>query len=89
MRANPIAFELSLGTTYVRLSNTRLIADVTLVNNTAGRTLYVSTDGGATRGSMPPNVPIRLEGVDLNSVFVAANSAGTVLGVIGNSSRGI
>lgn len=85
MSANPIAFELSLGTTYVRLSSSRLIANVTLVNNTAGRTVYVSTDNGVTRGSMPPNVPVRLLGVDLSTVFVAANSSGTVLGVIGNS----
>lgn len=85
MSANPIAFEFSLGTSYVRLSSTRLIADVTIINNTAGRTVYVSTDAGSTRGSVPPNVPVRLQGVDLNSVFVAANSSGTVLAVIGNS----
>ena len=85
MAANPIAFELSVGTTYVRLSSSRLVADVTLVNSTAGRTIYVSTDNGTTRGSLPASVPLRLEGVDLNAVWVAANSAGTILGVIGNS----
>ena len=85
MPANPIAFELSVGTTYVRLSASRIVADVTLVNNTAGRTIYVSTDNGTTRASLPASVPMRLEGVDLNAVWVAANSAGTILGVIGNS----
>jgi len=83
--ANPIAFEMSIGTSYVRLSSTRLIADVTLINTTTGRTVYVSTDNGSTRGSVPPNVPVTLRGVDLNSVFVAANSSGTVVAVIGNS----
>ena len=82
---NPIAFELTLGTGYVRLSSTRLIADVTLINNTAARTVFVSTDNGTTRGSLPTNVAISLRRVDLNAVWVAANSSGTLLAVIGNS----
>ncbi len=85
MPGNPIAFELTIGTTYVRLSGSRLVVDVTLVNNTAGRTMYVSADAGTTRCSLPAHVPVRLEGVDLNAVWVAANSAGTLLGVIGNT----
>ena len=85
MTANLVAFELSVGTTYVRLSGSRLIADVTLINNTASRTIYVSSDGGTTRASLPTNVPIRLEGVDLNAVWVASSSLGTLLSVHGNS----
>ena len=85
MTANLVAFELSVGTTYVRLSASRLIADVTLINNTASRTIYVSSDSGATRASLPTNVPIRLEGVDLNAVWVASSSLGTLLSVHGNS----
>ncbi len=85
MAANPIAFEVTLGAAYVRLSATRLIADVTLVNNTAARSVYVSTDNGTTRASVPTNVPIRLGRVDLNAVWVAANSSGTLLSVIGSS----
>ena len=85
MPANLIAFEVSLTATYVRLSATRLVADVTLVNNTAGRTVYISTDNGATRASLPPNVPLLLRGVDLNGIYAATNSAGTILAVTGNS----
>ncbi len=83
--ANPVAFELTVGVTYQRLSASRLVADVVLVNNTATRTVYVSTDGGTTRASLPPNVAARLSRVDLNAVWVAANSTGTVLAVIGNT----
>jgi len=85
MAAAPIAFEVTVGASYVRLSATRLIADVTLVNNTAARTIYVSTDNGTTRASLPTNVPVRLGRVDLNAVWVAANSSGTLLAVVGTS----
>lgn len=85
MPANLIAFEVSLTATYVRLSATRLVADVTLVNNTAGRTVYISSDNGATRASLPPNVPLVLRGVDLSGIYAATNSAGTILAVTGNS----
>ena len=85
MAANPIAFEISLTTSYVRLSATRLVADVVLVNNTAGRTVYVSTDNGTTRASLPPNVALPLRGVDLNALWAATNSAGTILAVTGNT----
>lgn len=85
MSANIIAFELTVGTTYVRASNTRLIASVTVINNTASRTAYLSTDGGATRASLPTNVPVRLEGINLSELFIAASSGGTVVSVSGNS----
>lgn len=85
MSGNIIAFELSVGTTFVRASNTRLIATVTVVNTTASRTAYISADGGATRATLPTNVPVRLEGINLNELFIAANSAGTVVSISGNT----
>jgi len=85
MRANPIAFEMSVGTTYVRASNVRLFASVTVVNTTAARTAYLSADGGATRASLPTNVPVRLDRINLNELFVAASSSGTVVSFTGNS----
>lgn len=88
MRANLIAFEMTVGTSYVRPSSTRLIADVTIINVTASRTVYLSTDGGVTRASIPTNVPVRLERVNLSELFVAANASGTVVSFTGNSTRG-
>lgn len=85
MSANPIAFELTVGTTPVRVSNTSLVADVVLINITVGRTVYVSTDGGVTRASLPPNVPVRFAGVNLNELWVYASSAGTFISIAGNT----
>jgi hypothetical protein len=85
MRANPIAFELTVGTSYVRASSARLLASVTVVNTTAARTAYLSTDAGSTRASLPTNVPVRLERINLNELYVAASSSGTVVSFSGNS----
>jgi len=85
MRANPIAFELTVGTTYVRASSTRLIASVTVLNTTASRSVYLSVDGGATRATLPTNVPVRLERINLNDLFVSASASATVVSFSGNT----
>ncbi len=82
---NAIAFEVTLGATATRLITTRLVGNVTLTNTDASRVAYVSTDGGATRGTIPSKLQVRLEGVNLSEVYVWGSTAGLVLSVIGNS----
>ncbi len=82
---NPIAFELTVSTTPLRLSATRLVADVTLTNATPSRIVYISTDAGATRASLPANVQARFDGVDLHDLYVYANGGSTVVSVVGNT----
>jgi hypothetical protein len=85
MTANPIAFDMTVSATPVRVSNVALIADIAITNTTASRTVFVSTDGGITRASIPTNVQVRLSGVNLNELWVYANGAGTVVSIVGNS----
>lgn len=85
MTANPIAFDLTVGATPVRVSNSALVADIAITNTTASRTVFVSTDAGVTRASVPTNVQVLLSGVNLNELWVYANGAGTVVSIVGNS----
>jgi hypothetical protein len=81
----PVAFELTVGTTYVRLSSARLICDCTVWNTSGTNLAYLSVDGGATRATLGTRAGTSLRGVNLNDVFVAAAGAGTVVAVIGNT----
>ncbi len=85
MTANPIAFDMTVGTTPVRVSSVPLVADIAITNTTASRVIYVSVDGGFTRATVPTNVQVRLSGVDLNQLWVFASGASTVASIVGNS----
>jgi len=84
--ANLIAFEVALTTTYVRLSDQRLVANVTLFNQHSTNYVHISMDGGATKSLLNRSGSVTLQGVDLYDVWVASNAAsGTVLSVTGNT----
>lgn len=85
MTGNPIAFDMTVSATPVRVSNVALVADISLTNTTPARLAYVSTDGGVTRATIPTNIQVRLSGINLNDLWVYANGASTVISVVGNS----
>lgn len=86
--SNFIAFEVALTVAYVRLSNERMVADVTIYNQHGANFVYLSTDQGATRSTIPNRGSVTLRGVDLSEIWVASNSApGTVISVTGHTPR--
>lgn len=85
MSANPVAFEITVGTGYVRLSASRIVCDCTLWNTSGTNAVYVSTDNGVSRATLGTRASTQLRGVNLNEIWVAAAGAGTVVAVIGNT----
>lgn len=86
--SNFIAYELALTLSYVRLSNERLVADVTLYNQHGANFVFLSTDGGVTKSTLANRGSISLRGVDLSEIWVASNSSpGTVISVTGHTAR--
>lgn len=85
--ANFIAFEVTLGTGYVRLSSTRVVCDVNIFNQSASNYCYVSPDAGTNKATVWTRSQITLRGVDLSEIWVASNVAGTIISVTAATPR--